>query len=394
MNKKKIVFIIPSLSSGGAEKSLVNLLNNFDYQHYEVDLILLKKSGLFLNSIPNEVSIIHLGEAHFIFSKNILNAVTQFILKFKIKLALNRILFTLKNNLIKNTNKAEQYSWKNRKSCFSNLDKEYDVAVGYLEKTSIYFAVDCIKAKRKIGFIRTDYSKLDLDKNFDEKYFEKLDYLCANGEISRDILSTTFPKLENKLKVVMNVVSTKLINDLSNQVISFDNSKVNIVTVGRLEKVKGFEMAIEACSIIVNSYKKINWYIIGSGTEKENLELKIKALGLENNFFLLGERENPYPYIKQANIYVQTSINEGRSSTINEAKILKKPIVATNFESIYEQIENGVNGLIVEKNAKAIADGIIELLEVPEKASRFSEVLSQEKLGTEDEIIKFYKLIN
>jgi glycosyltransferase involved in cell wall biosynthesis len=191
----------------------------------------------------------------------------------------------------------------------------------------------------------------------------------------------------------MNVVSTKLIRDLAMEKSTLDSSKTNIVSVGRLDSVKGFDMAIEACAIIKKSHPNINWHIIGEGIERANLQAKIDALDLKKEFFLLGEKQNPYPYMNAATVYAQTSLHEGRSSTINEAKILNKAIVATNFDSIFEQIQNEVNGVIVEKNPPAIAKAILELINDQQKSQRFSIALSTEKLGTEEEIQKFYELL-
>jgi len=133
--------------------------------------------------------------------------------------------------------------------------------------------------------------------------------------------------------------------------------------------------------------------VIGEGSERAALEQQIKEEKLEGKFVLLGEKENPYPYISNATIYAQTSRFEGRSSTINEAKILAKPIVVTNFDSVFEQIQSGVNGLIVEKDADAIADAIVKLLNDTALQTQFITQLQSESLGTETEIQKLYQII-
>lgn len=391
--KKKIVFVIPSLASGGAQKSLVNLLNSLDYAAYEVDLVLLSKTGLFLNLIPPEVNLITLPTTYTTFSQSWVKSVSKFVMQRQFSLAWHRILFTLNNKLTVNPNRAEQTSWKHHRVFCSKLEKKYDVAIGYLEKTSIYFAVDCIEATNKMGFIRTDYSKLGLDTAFDAHYFQQLKYLCTNGEASLEVLASLFPETKPKLRMIMNVVSTKLIRDLAQEECPLDHNTTNIVSVGRLDKVKGFDLAIEACAILKRSHPELRWFVIGEGTERAHLEAKIEEFDVTNEFFLLGEKQNPYPYINAAAVYAQTSLFEGRSSTINEAKILLRPIVATNFDSVFEQIQNDSNGTIVEKNAQAIANAIRELIEDPKKAQQFSAVLSTEKLGTEEEIQKFYKLL-
>ena len=149
--KKKILFVLPSLDAGGAEKSLVNLLNCIDFNQYDVDLVLFKNTGIFLKQLPSKVTIIDLGGDYEVFTKCILYSMLDFLKQRKWSLALNRITFTVKNKFIGPT--SEQHSWKNIRRSIPTLTHEYDAAIGFLEKSSIYFTVDCVSAKKKIGFI-------------------------------------------------------------------------------------------------------------------------------------------------------------------------------------------------------------------------------------------------
>ncbi len=391
--KKQVLFIIPSLDSGGAEKSLVNLLNSFDYESYAVDLVMLREGGVFLHSIPTEVNKVKLSEDYTHFTKSLVASCLHFLSHGKVALAWHRLLFTLVNRFQKNTNKAEQYSWKHLSKTIQLPPKKYDAAIGYLEKTSIYLCVDCVSATQKIGFIRTDYEQLHLDVSFDERYFSTLDAIMVNGSNSLETLKKCHPKLAKKMSVMMNVVSPQLIQKRAAEYNPFEKNTQNIVSVGRLDHVKGYDLAIRACAKMVQSNPNIKWFVIGEGSERVALERQIKEEKLENQFVLLGEKENPYSYMSNATIYAQTSRFEGRSSTINEAKILAKPIVVTNFDSVFEQIQSGVNGLIVEKDADAIADAIVKLLNDSELQMQFIKQLQSESLGTETEIQKLFTII-
>lgn len=156
--KKKILFVIPSLDSGGGEKSLINLLNTIDYNLYEVDLVLFKKKGLFLTLVPENVSITEISGNYIHFSKGLLTSCWYFLMNFNLKLVFFRILFTLKNSWIKNRAVAEQNSWNAMAHSIPVLPKMYDVAVAFLEKSSIYYVVDKVNAAKKIGWIHTNYS--------------------------------------------------------------------------------------------------------------------------------------------------------------------------------------------------------------------------------------------
>lgn len=393
--KKNIVFVIPSLGSGGAEKSLINLLSVFDYSRYNVDLILFSKTGMFFKLLPQEVNLIEIQGDYQIFAKKLIQSILLFITKFKFGLAYNRILFALKNRIIKNKAIACQASWKNINLAIPLFEKEYDVAIGFLEKSSIYLTVDKINSKKKIGFIHNDYSKLGLNKDFDKPFFNKLDFVVTVSEGCAKILCETFPENQSKVIVMHNVISKRLITNLAENEIpkEIDDNSINILSVGRLHPQKGFDLAIEACNIVLQRGFNIKWYIIGEGIERKSLEDEIAHYGLQSNFFLLGLRDNPYIYLKKAFIYVQPSRYEGKSIAIDEAKILHKPIVVTNFSTVHDQIEEHVNGIITEMNSESIADGIIKMITDPDLREKVTSNLKSEELGTEMEIEKLYHLL-
>ena len=164
--KKDILFIIPSLSAGGGEKSLINLLEQIDYKRYNVDLFALNKEGLFLDFVPSEVNVIENSIDLEIFKLPLHKSIIKFLSKGKLQLTIDRIMFFIKNKKKISISKREQYAWKYIRGAIGSLDKNYDVAIGYLEKTSNYICVDCVQANKKIGWIHTDYNKLEADKAF------------------------------------------------------------------------------------------------------------------------------------------------------------------------------------------------------------------------------------
>ncbi|MFN5773803.1 glycosyltransferase, partial [Flavobacterium sp.] len=125
----------------------------------------------------------------------------------------------------------------------------------------------------------------------------------------------------------------------------------------------------------------------------QKLEPQIAAYQLQDHFILLGRLENPYPYMQQCSVYVQTSLYEGKSNTVNEAKILKKPIVVTDFDVVFEQITSGVNGIIVAKHPEAIAEALIEVLQSPELQQKLTSQLAQESQRYGNEIAQFTALL-
>ncbi|MEY2192750.1 glycosyltransferase [Neobacillus sp. BF23-41] len=398
MEKRNLLFVIPSLSAGGGEKSLVNLLSQIDFTQYDVDLFMLNHDGLFMDFIPTDVRVLPLPETYQLFSKNITKAVKELLMKGKLSLAYNRVIFTLKNKYKKNVSTREQYTWRHLEKSLGRLEKNYDVAIGFLEKTSTYFCVDKVNAAKKIGWVHIDYDKLGMDPKFDIRYFQRLNNIVTVSEECANIFKNRFPSEKNKVEIVYNIVSPTMIHKMavqdSRDLYNKNNNEIIILSIGRLHFQKGFELAIEACKILVDKGYNIKWNIIGEGEERKKLESIIKLNKLEDHFNLLGLKANPYPYLKQADIYAQTSRFEGKSIAIDEAKILNKPIIVTNFSTAKDQITNGIDGVIAEMNSNSVAEHIEKLIQDEGLRKKLINNLSQLKLGTEGEINKLYGIFS
>lgn len=395
--KKNILFVMPSLAAGGGEKSLVNLLSQIDYSRYNVDLFLLNHEGLFMEFLPKYVRIVSSSPAYQTFSLPFFHSMKSLLLNGEFSLAYHRMRFTIENRKSKITSIREQSTWKYLSRAFDELEKEYDVAIGFLEKTATYFCVDKVKATKKIGWVHIDYDKLGMDSTFDRAYFNKLNHIITVSEECAHVIKNRFPEEEHKVEVIYNIVSPTMINNMA-QIEKTDlyNRKENeivILSIGRLHRQKGFELAIEACKLLIERGKSIHWYIIGEGEERESLTHLIQDNQLEKNFTLLGLKSNPYPYIQQADLYVQPSRFEGKSIAIDEAKILNKPIIVTNYSTAKDQIQDRVNGLIVDMNSEPLAEKIQELINNSDLKKLLIQNLKKEKLGTEEEIKKLYKIL-
>lgn len=394
--KKDILFIIPSLSAGGGEKSLINLLEQIDYKRYNVYLFALNKEGLFLDFVPSEVNVIENSIDLEIFKLPLHKSIIKFLSKGKLQLTIDRIMFFIKNKKKISISKREQYAWKYIRGAIGSLDKNYDVAIGYLEKTSNYICVDCVQANKKIGWIHTDYNKLEADKAFDDRYLSKLDYIVTVSEECGEVLKKEFNNIEKRVKVIKNIVSPSTIRKMSLENIDItknDNEKI-LVSVGRLSHEKGFDIAVKACKILKDNGMKIKWILVGEGIERSLLEKLINENQLKDEFLLIGASSNPYKYLSKADIYVQPSRFEGKSIAMDEAKILNKPIVATNFSTVKDQITDKVDGIITEMNSKDLASGIEKLIKDNELYFSIIKNLNKMSFGTESEIYKLYTLID
>ena len=276
------------------------------------------------------------------------------------------------------------------------MQKDYDVAIGFQEKNPIYFCVDHVKAKTKIGWIHTDYNKLGINPEKDKLYFSKLDYLVTVSEDLVDILKTQFLEYKDKILCIHNIISSSMLHKMSLEKVKFKKAEddgTSLISVGRLAKEKGLDITLAAFHILVRKGYNLKWYVIGVGNVKPELEKSIKEKKLEDRVIFLGLKENPYSYIRHADIFIQTSRYEGKSISINEAKIIAKPIVITNFETATSHIEHNYNGIIAEMDAISVANELERLIQDENLTNRFIMNLKKEDLGTEKEIEKLYKLM-
>lgn len=390
--KKSLLFVMNNLNCGGAEKALISLLETIDYSIYNVDLFLFKHEGLFFSKIPKQVNLLEEPIGYKYFDMSIKTAIKDCIKKGKLQIALSRVCAGYIFNTENNRSRCEQRVWKYMSKSLNSINKKYDVAIGYLEKNPIFFCIDKVDANKKIGFIHNDYDKLGMDPTIDKKYFSKLDSIVTVSEECAEVLKQRFPMYKQKIDVMYNIVSPHMIKNMSLEKTDIKYKGIKIVSVGRLNYQKGFELAIEACKILVGCGYDLKWYVIGEGEERGKLEKMIEENDLQEVFLLLGIKENPYPFIKEADIYVQSSRFEGKSIAIDEAKILHKPIVVTNFSTAKDQIKHKVNGLIVDMNPQSIYEGIKQLIDNKELRNKLIEQLSKGNLGTESEIQKLYEL--
>lgn len=350
--KKKILFVMESLGIGGAEKSLVTILSKLDYSKYDIDLFLFHQKGEFLELLPKEVKLLNIPEDFKSFVENPRTSIKILVKKKKIKLLLYKLIELFNLSLNRFILKKEYIGWNLIKRSVIPINKEYDVAVGFLEKKSIYFTIDKVKAKRKIGWIHTDYKKIKFNYKLDNKYLNELDKVIAVSEPCKTSLMDIFPIIKEKIDVIPNMISNELIIKMANEKITdfnFRNNKVIICTVGRLTEAKGYDMAIQCCEKLVKRGLDFKWIVIGEGSERGKLEKIINEKKLKNTFILLGSRNNPYPYMKNCDIYVQPSRWEGFGITVAEAKVLNKPIICSSIPEFEEQIENNESGLIYKE---------------------------------------------
>lgn len=392
---KSILFVIGSLQSGGAEKSLVSLLNALPKDKYAIDLILKSKDDFFFPQVPVNVHIIKPCTAWCCLSES----PTHF--RFYLKTGMNWwIKKIIRWQFAKRNQKyySLQDLWRRWKADMVSPTKSYDVAIGYSFGFPNYYVIDCVKAKKKLLWGHSDYDRIDYTACFDSFYFKMADNVITISEICRSHLIKNFPQLKkSKFIVLENISNGDMIRKMSQQSIDdevFNNCQnKRIVSVGRLAAVKNYSLALRAAAILRKNMD-FTWFIIGEGSLRSELEKERNWLGLQNEVHFLGVKKNPYYYMAKSDCFVMSSTYEGKSIAIDEAKILRKPIVSTNYPTVSDNIVSEVNGLITELNAESLASGIYRMLTDDNLRNYITENLNKEKTDNTEEVEKYMALFD
>ena len=403
MRKKEILFVIYTLRCGGAEHALVSLLQAMDYKKYNIDLLVLCETDMFYgDKVPKTVTIVEPDvSVRGVLEPTISNC-WKCIRKGRWDIVLMHFKRIIRNYVKNNKIENDFWSvyWKKYSTKIAGLNKRYDVAIGFLEGVSIYFCVDKVKAYRKIGWIHTNYMDSNQNIEMDEKYFDKLDYLVTMSRPASETLAKVFPNYSAKINTIYNILDEKEVVEQSLEVVEDlkeEFSGITIVSVGNVLPVKGYDMALDVCDRLCKEGIDLRWIVVGRKDKATLLEKEIKLRNLENKFILIGQRDNPYKYMRLADIYVQCSRYEGFSTTIREAKVLLKPIVATNCQGINDQIKNQENGSLVDVNVQSIYEGILNLIYNPDKRKKYEKQLEADRLSNDEkekELKKLYCLLD
>jgi len=384
--KKKILFMLINMNIGGTEKSLLNLIAELPEEQFEITILMLEEYGGFLDQIPSRVKVEYLTDYDEIKpSINNPPRVTSINLfkKRKFTKAINFSGYYLMAKLL--NNKDIFFNYITKKHYFT--EDHYDIAVAYAGPMDFisYFVLNKIKAKKKIQWIHFDVTKIGFSKTFAKKNYNKFNKIFIVSEEAKRKLISLVPKIEEKTDVLLNVVSPIVINRLCKKGKGFndDFDGMRILTVGRLTKEKGLDLAIKALTELINEGYNVKWYCVGEGNQRIYLEKLIKESGLQEKFILLGSDTNPYTHMDQCDIYVQPSRHEGYCITLAEARYLNKPIVTTNFNAAKEQINDGITGSIVDINHYEIYKALKNLIDDQELAKSFTTNLIRKGYDSE-----------
>ena len=365
----QILFSIHYLELGGAERSLIGLLRALDYSKVTVDLFVYSHRGELMKEIPEDVNLLPEIPEYAQMERPLKGVLKYgylrlFLARIKAKRQFARYK---KDHHPKDGSAIFSYVAKNVTPLLPaiNPDKEYDLAVSFLAPHDI--VLEKVRARKKACWVHTDYIKVDVDTDLELPVWSRYDHIAAVSEEVAEAFVKRFPSLREKVVVVPNIIDTQLIRE---QARAFDADSempreggvTRLLSVGRFTEAKNFDNIPDICRRIIEAGIPVRWYLIGYGSDEALIRQRIAEAGMEKHVVILGKRDNPYPYMRTCDIYVQPSRYEGCPVTIQEAQALGKPVVATAFPTVKSAMNDGVNGIIVPLDNEGCAQGIVRFI--------------------------------
>ena len=400
MNIKKNIFITShSLRTDGVSRSLIGLLASIDYAKYDVDLFLILHEGALMRSIPPDVNLLpEIKKYRSILcpAKEVLRNGYADAIFTKIKSKRQAARYVKQNNINSQNMVYPVYLHKNMVQVLPEItNKQYDLAISFLNPH--FITAKKIKAHKKLAWIHNDYSKFEFDKKTEVEMWDLYDQIISISDDSTDAFSSQLPELRKKVVLIENILSPKTIHEEAEKfsvadVMPDEGNSFKILSVGRFVYQKNFENIPSIADVLRKKGIQFKWYLIGFG-DVDLVKTEITKYNLEDTVIILGEKDNPYPYIKACDLYVQPSRFEGKSVSVREAQILFKPVVITAYPTAGSQINDGVDGVIVPLENHACAEGIADLLKNPRRMKHLKHNCEALDFGNEEEIKKIYQFL-
>jgi glycosyltransferase involved in cell wall biosynthesis len=361
---KKILFLLNNMNIGGTEKSFLNLLGTLSPEEYDVTRLLLEKSGGFLEYVPAWVHIRKMpgwGAMRAEIMEPPLKVVKQYIKEGKLIrafcLAFLHLLFKITDD------RALYYRYVlNRKT---KLSEKFDTAIAYagpFDFLTVY-ALYYVEAKEKVQWIHFDVSKFHFNTKMCRRLYTRFDRINVVSDEAKNALFEKIPEIAPKTKTFLNIVSAEQCRMMADMGDGFADGYtgrgIRIVTVGRLSAEKGQDIIPETAAYLKKHSIAFRWYLVGDGKLRLSIERKCAEFGTSDEIVFLGTTPNPYQYLKQADLYVQTSVHEGFCITLAEAKAFDLPIISTDCAGAHEQLDGIPHCHVIERSVEAIGDAIL-----------------------------------
>lgn len=408
--KKRVLITLYDMEIGGIERSLVNMLEHFDYDRYDVDLLVFRHTGELLPLLTDRVRLLPEERGLAAYRKSIAECIRDG----QLASALVRLgckfgarLKALRRSVNREDAGAGYIQMQLVSKYMARIQpkrrERYDAAISFSWPHD-YMARN-VRADVKIAWIHTDYSVLDTDREMDLNMWRAFDFLASVSPACTRAFLSRYPELDGRVVEIENIQSPSFVRAMAGDGSlppemadgpedGAGEKPFRIVSVGRLSYAKGFDLAARALRLLHDrGLTHIRWYIVGFGGQEAELRALIDELGLRDSFRLLGKKANPYPYMNAADLYVQPSRYEGKAVVVTEAQILGKPVLVADYPTAKSQVTDGVDGYICPGGPVGLADAIERLVRDREALERVAEGARRRDYGNADELKKLYHMM-
>lgn len=366
---KQVLFSIHYLELGGAERSLIELLRALDYSKVEVDLFVYSHRGELMKEIPSQANLLPEIPEYAQIERPTVEVLKDGYLRIvsaRLRAKWQFARYRRKHHP-RDGGAIFAYVAKNVAPLLPpiNPEKEYDLAVSFLAPHDI--VLEKVRTKKKACWVHTDYTKVDINPELEFPVWSQYDNIVAVSDAVSDAFLTRFPSLRDKMVTIPNILSPDWVRTQADafcvdEEMPREPGVTHLLSIGRFTEAKNFDNVPDICRRIREKGADIRWYLIGYGGDEALIRQRIAETGMEDFVRILGKRENPYPYLKACDIYVQPSRYEGSPVTIREAIALGKPVIATAFHTVSDVIRNGVDGAIVPLDNEMCAESIARFI--------------------------------
>lgn len=385
---KKILFCLQTMLLGGVEKELITVLKQI-HRDFDITLLLLYLDDPeILKEIPGDVKIVSAD-----LSKEYYFGSTAHMVKQRIK---KGRIFEAASIACKRCLKIGMTGSNVNMDAIPAYEDRFDVAICYHIHSPflLRYVVEKVTAEKKVAWIHSDFYGSGYPiQRLKKHVLGYHEFVAVSKKVEREF-SALCPWYPGEVSTAYNYLDMNEIEALSKEPVDdscyLDEKATKILTVGRFSHEKGMDIAIIASSLLKKMDLDFHWFLVGYGTLEDTYRELIEKYDVGDRVTILGRKKNPYPYIKNCDIYVQPSRHEAFGLVVLEAKILKRPIVCTDFDGADEQIVNGVNGVIVPVlDTDALSRELADLIRSPERREAFSKEL--EKWSPEDDLKEIVK---
>lgn len=397
--KKKILFVINTMGRAGAERCLLSMLARMDRERYEISLFSVINRGELFNEVPKGVTVLNDPPcALSVLDRGAKRALMAEILRggFLGGWFFRRFGYLCRLAAYQLSHGGLDFKklfWKLLADRAPRWEERYDLAVAYIQGAATCYVMDHVNAGKKVAFLHTEFIDSGYCPALERSNYERADKIYCVSRSIRDHFAQAYPDLEGKMEVFYNLLDCEKIRRdaqrAEDRPAAFVKrpGEVILLTAARLTPVKAYDLAVPALAQVRARGYRVKWYVLGEGPEEENIRHLIRKHGLEESFVLLGAVENPYPCMAECDIYVQATHYEGCCTSISEAMVLGRPVIASDCSGNVEQIHRYGAGLLVGLSVEGIADGIIQAIEHPERLG--VERIDQNELSGQGSLERF-----